>query len=162
MVALARWQRTDVLKPPIRSDSPVGQPRNEGTLKAWNDQLGAGFIANHDGQEVVVHRTAFPDDGYLPTTGEVLTFEVEPDDHGKPSAVRVQRFADPAPEVAKAGGKGRKLRLSKAPRHASSPTSKIGQKIAVLVLIVLLAVVAYSRYAKRVGQIEAAAHKTLR
>ncbi len=140
----------------------MSQPRLEGTLTTWNDPRGSGFITGHgDGQEVPVAIAAFPDDGYLPTRGEVLTFEVEPDSDGKPRAVRVQRFADPAAVVAKAGGKGRKLRLSKAPRHASSSASKTGQKLAVLVLVVLLAVVAYSRYAKRVGQIEAAAHKTV-
>ncbi len=135
-------------------------PRQEGTLKKWNDPRGFGFIAAHGdgGAEIFVHMTAFPDDGYLPTVGEVLTFEVEPDGNGRPRAVRVQRFVDPAAAVAKAGGRGRKLRLSRSPGNLSSSR---GQKLVVVLLLVLVAVFAYSRYAKRVGQMEAAAHRTI-
>lgn len=136
----------------------MSQPRHEGTLKKWNDPRGFGFIAVHGdgGPDLFVHITAFPDDGYLPTVGEVLTFDIEPGRDGRPGAVRVQRTGDPASVVAKAGGRARKPRLSKAPGRASSSRS---QKVIVLVLLVVLAVFSYSRYAKRVGQIEAAAHR---
>lgn len=138
----------------------MSQPRQEGTLKKWNDPRGFGFIAAHGdgGAEIFVHTTAFPDDGYLPTVGEVLTFEVEPDGNGRPHAVRVQRFSDPAAVVAKAGGRGRKLRLSRSPGNLSSSKS---QRLFVVLLLVLVAVFAYSRYAKRVGHMEAAAHRTV-
>jgi cold shock CspA family protein len=136
----------------------MNQPRYEGTLKKWNDQRGFGFIAPSDGApDIFVHITAFPHDGYLPTQGEVLTFEVEPDRNGKPSAVRVQRTGDPASVVAKAAGRGRKPHMSRSPGHAPSSRS---QKLIVLVLLVVLAVFAYSRYVKRVGQMESAAHRT--
>lgn len=136
----------------------MNQPRHEGTLKKWNDQRGFGFIAPNDGgADIFVHITAFPVDGYLPTRGEVLTFEVEPDRNGRPSAVRVQRTGAPAAEVAKAGGRARKPRLSRSPGRAASSRS---QKLIVLVLLVVLAVFAYNRYAKRVGQIGAAGHRT--
>jgi cold shock CspA family protein len=136
----------------------MNQPRHEGTLKKWNDQCGFGFIATHGdgGQEVFVHITAFPQDGYLPTQGEVLTFDIEPDRNGKPSAVRVLRTGAPAAEVAKSGGWRSKPRMSRSSRHAASSRR---QKLIVLMLLVVLAVFAYSRYAKRVGQIEAAAHR---
>lgn len=138
-------------------------PRQEGTLKKWNDTRGFGFIAAHgdgDGDaEIFVHITAFPDDGYLPTVGEVLTFEVEPDGNGRPRAVRVQRFADPAAVVAKAGRRGKKLRMVKG-SSGHAPSSR-RQKLIVLVMLAALAVFAYSRYVKRVGQMEAAAHRTV-
>ena len=143
----------------------MNQQRHEGTLKKWNAERGFGFILAHDdGHDIFVHATAFPDDGYLPTLGEVLTFEIEPDRSGKRSAVRVQRFIDPVPEGAqKSSGRFKKLRLSTSPSSSTghSPSSK-GQKVVVLVLLATLAVFAYSRYAKRVGQIEAATHLTLR
>ena len=142
----------------------MNQQRHEGTLKKWNAERGFGFILAHDdGHDIFVHATAFPDDGYLPTVGEVLTFEIEPDRSGKRSAVRVQRFIEPVAEGTNGGGRFKKLRLSKSPSSSTghSPSSK-GQKVVVLVLLVTLAVFAYSRYAKRVGQIEAATHLTLR
>ncbi len=129
-------------------------PRREGTLKKWNDERGFGFIgASDDGQDVFVHITAFPGDGYLPTVGEVLTFDIEPDRNGKPGAVRVQRADYPAP----AAGGFKKPRMSKGPGGSSSPSSSRGQKWVVLLLLAALAVFAYNRYAKRVGQMEAAA-----
>jgi cold shock CspA family protein len=135
------------------------QPRHEGTLKKWNDQRGFGFIAPSDGgADLFVHITAFPSDGYLPTQGEVLTFEVEPDRSGRPSAVRVQRTGAPANEVAQTAGRGRKPHMSRSPGHAPSSRS---QRLIVLVLLVVLAVFAYNRYAKRVGQIGAVGHRTV-
>ena len=142
----------------------MNPPRHEGTLKKWNAERGFGFILAHEeGHDIFVHATAFPDDGYLPTVGEVLTFEIEPDRSGKRSAVRVQRFIDPVPDGAKSGGRFKKFRLSKSPALSTpghSP-SRLGQRVVVLVLLAALAVLAYSRYAKRVRQIEAA-HSTLR
>lgn len=141
----------------------MNPPRYEGTLKKWNAERGFGFIVVHgDGHDIFVHVTAFPDDGYLPTVGEVLTFEMEPDRSGKRSAVRVQRFIDPVPQGAQNGNRVKKLRLSKS--HSSPPGHsplRRGRKVLVLLLLVALAVLAYSRYAKRLGQIEAAAHSTL-
>jgi cold shock CspA family protein len=94
----------------------MSEPRQEGTLKTWNDQRGTGFIANTNGvPDLPVQAAAFLDDGYLPNPGEVLTLKMEPESDGKLRAVSVQRFAEPASSVAKAGSsKGRKLRLSKA------------------------------------------------
>lgn len=138
----------------------MNPPRHEGTLKKWNTERGFGFILAHgDDHDIFVHATAFPHDGYLPTVGEVLTFDIEPDRSGKRSAVRVQRFIDPAQQGAKNGGRLKKLRLSKSPPSSSghSPLRR-GQKVIVLMLLVALAVLVYSRYSKRVGQIGAAAH----
>lgn len=141
----------------------MGPTRQEGTLTEWNDQRGCGRITCHGegGQEVLVHASAFTSDGYLPTTGEVLTFDIEPDGEGRPSAVRVERTGAPAAEVAKAPGRGRKLRLSKGPSSHAGSSSSTGRTLIVLVLLAALVVFAYSRYAKRVGQIEAAAHRSV-
>ena len=145
-------------------------PRLEGTLKKWNADRGFGFIvARDDGKDIFVHTTAFPDDGYLPTVGEVLTYEVEPDRNGKRSAVRVQRFIDPAPVGALAAGRFKRIRLAKsssASASASSSSPSSGpfasgrvQTLIVLLLLAALAVFAYSRYAKRVGYTGATSHQ---
>jgi cold shock CspA family protein len=129
----------------------MNQPRCEGMLTKWNAERGFGFIvASDDGRDIFVHTTAFPDDGYLPTVGEVLTYEVEPDRSGKRSAVRVRRFIDSASDVGRAGGRVKKFRLSKS--SAGHSLSSRGQKAIVVVLLATLVVFAYSRYAKRVGQ----------
>jgi cold shock CspA family protein len=141
----------------------MNQQRHEGTLKKWNAERGFGIIVAHeDGHDIFVHASAFPDDGYLPTVGEVLTFDIGPDRSGKRDAVRVQRFIDPVPQGAQNGGRPKKLRLSKSPSSSAGPSpSRRGQKVVVLVLLAALAVLAYSRYAKRAGQIEAAAQSTV-
>lgn len=130
----------------------MGQPRYEGKLKKWNAERGFGFITATDGgQDVFVHITAFARDGRQPTEGEPLTFEVEPDRNGKRSAVRVRRDGDPLPAPARTPAPIRQPRLSRA-GHSTS----WAQKLVVLVLLVLVAVFGYSRYANRVKQMEAA------
>jgi cold shock CspA family protein len=137
----------------------MNPPRQEGTLKKWNAERGFGFIvARDDGTDIFVHTTAFPDDGYLPTVGEVLTYEVGPDRTGKRSALQVQRFIEPVSESDKAGGRIKKIRLSKS-TSSSHSVSTMGQKIIVCMLLVALALFAYIRYSKRVGQMEAAVHQ---
>ena len=140
--------------------------RLEGTLKKWNTERGFGFIvARDDGKDIFVHTTAFPDDGYLPTVGEVLTYEVEPDRNGKRSAVRVQRFIDPAPVGAQAVGRFKRIRLAKSSSSSSSSSGPFAssrvQKLIVLLLLAALAVFAYSRYAKRVGHTGATSHQVM-
>lgn len=66
--------------------------RYDGSLKKWNAERGFGFIAADDGgHELFAHISAFPRDGQLPTLGERLSFEAEPDRDGKKRAVRVHR-----------------------------------------------------------------------
>lgn len=61
--------------------------RIEGTLSKWNDGRGFGFITPAQGcQEIFVHISAFPKDGFRPTLGETLTFEIETDNNGKKRA----------------------------------------------------------------------------
>lgn len=126
--------------------------RYEGKLKKWNTERGFGFIVAADGgQDIFVHISAFARDGRLPTEGEALTFEVEPDRNGRRSAVRVRRLGEPKPERAKAAPIG----LSRS-RSEGSGSGFVQKLITVLVLAGLI-FFAYSRYANRVKQIEAAA-----
>ena len=64
-----------------------------GTVKFFNHSRGFGFIAPDDGgKDVFVHITALEKSG-LPALdeGAKVTFETEPDRHGKgPQAVNVQ------------------------------------------------------------------------
>lgn len=126
--------------------------RYEGKLRKWNAERGFGFIVAADGgQDIFVHISAFARDGRVPTEGEALTFEVEPDRSGKRSAVRVRRLSDPQPALARAvtSGQGRA-------RTAGSGSGFL-QKLVVVLMLAAVVVYAYSRYANRVGQIEAAA-----
>ena len=64
----------------------------EGTVKWFNDEKGFGFIGQDDGKDVFVHITALEKSG-LPALdeGAKVTFETEPDRHGKgPQAVNIQ------------------------------------------------------------------------
>lgn len=75
--------------------------RYEGQLKKWNAERGFGFIvAAGGGQDIFVHISAFARDAGVPTQGEALTFEVEPDRNGKRSAVRVRRPGDAGRDAA--------------------------------------------------------------
>lgn len=126
--------------------------RYEGKLKKWNAERGFGFIVAADGgQDVFVHISVFARDGRLPTDGELLTFEVEPDRNGKRSAVRVRRLGEPQPQLAKVSP----TRLGRSRTADSSPG--FVQKLIVLLVLVALAFYAYGRYTNRVKQIEAPA-----
>lgn len=129
--------------------------RYTGQLKKWNAERSFGFIvASDSGRDVFVHISAFPRDARLPTDGELLTFEVEPDRNGKRSAVRVRRLGDPQPEL------GRVARA--APRRvdrfsATSHSAGFVQKLIVLLMLAALAFYAYGRYTNRLTQLEAPA-----
>lgn len=127
--------------------------RYTGQLKKWNAERGFGFIVASDGgQDVFVHISAFPRDARLPTDGELLTFEVEPDRSGKRSAVRVRRQGDPQPELGRAAP--RRVGRTSAASHSAG----FVQKLIILLILAALAFYAYGRYTNRVKQIEAPAH----
>jgi cold shock CspA family protein len=126
--------------------------RYEGKLKKWNAERGFGFIVAADGgQDVFVHISAFARDGRVPTEGETLTFEVEPDRNGKRSAVRVRRLAETQPELV------RTVTGRSVPSRTAGSGSGVLRKMVVVLLFVAVAFYAYNRYANRVRQIEAAA-----
>ncbi|SFD56536.1 excalibur calcium-binding domain-containing protein [Paracidovorax konjaci] len=68
-----------------------------GRLKNWNAERGFGFVvADDSGAELFVHISAFQRRDIVPSVGEPLTFEVEPDREGRRRAVRVLRRGEVA------------------------------------------------------------------
>ncbi len=123
--------------------------RYTGKLKKWNTERGFGFIlADDGGQDIFVHVTSFPRDGRLPTEGEVLSFEVEPDRNGKRSAVRVHRAGSTAPQMQTAS-----LRLARSPNR-NSGSSHFAKALIGVLLVVGLGLFAYSRYIRQVAPIQ--------
>ena len=57
----------------------------KGTIKWYNDMKGFGFIANEDGKEVFVHRTAIPAETGL-YEGDQVEYEIEESDRGQRAA----------------------------------------------------------------------------
>ena len=118
--------------------------RYDGSLKKWNAERGFGFIvADEGGQELFAHISAFARDGQLPTVGERLSFEVEPDRDGKKRAVRVQRAG--AVPAARAHTANRNFHLSRS-GHDQQKTG-FGSKLIVLTILVALGGYGYSKYA---------------
>ncbi len=63
-----------------------------GNIKKWNDDRGFGFInTTQNASDIFVHISAFPKDGIRPIIGELISFEVQIDKHGKKRAVNVTR-----------------------------------------------------------------------
>ncbi len=70
--------------------------RQSGTVKFYNSQKGYGFITpDEGGKDVFVHVTAVERSGIgVLDQGMRITFETEPDKHGKgPKAVNLQAAA---------------------------------------------------------------------
>jgi len=68
--------------------------RQIGTVKFYNDQKGYGFIRPDDGgKDVFVHVTAIEQSGIGSLTeGTRISFDTEPDKHGKgPKAVNLEQ-----------------------------------------------------------------------
>jgi len=127
--------------------------RYDGSLKKWNAERGFGFIVADDGgQELFAHISAFPRDGQLPTLGERLSFEVEPDRDGRKRAVRVQRAG--AVPAARAHTANRSLRLSRS-GHDQRKTG-FGSKLVVLAILAALGWYGYSKYANYAMKIPSA------
>lgn len=127
--------------------------RYDGSLKKWNAERGFGFIlADDGGQELFAHISAFARDGQLPTVGERLSFEVEPDRDGRKRAVRVQR-AGVVP-AARAHAANRSFRLSRS-GHNQQKTG-FGSKLIVLAILVALGGYGYSKYANYATKIRSA------
>ena len=127
--------------------------RYDGSLKKWNAERGFGFIVADDGgQELFTHISAFARDGQLPTLGERLSFEVEPDRDGKKRAVRVQRAG--AVPAARADHANRSLRLSRG-SHDPRKTG-FGSKLIVLAILVALGGYGYSKYANYATKVPSA------
>ncbi|MDO1529001.1 cold shock domain-containing protein [Fulvimonas sp. R45] len=72
--------------------TPSPTTRTHGTLTAWNDERGFGFITPVQGLEkVFVHVSAFPRDGRRPSVGEPVSFEIDTDAQGRKRALSITR-----------------------------------------------------------------------
>lgn len=99
-------------------------PRFNGILKKWTADRGFGFLVpDQGGQELFVHVSAFARDGRVPTVGEALSFEVEPDKEGRKRAVRVRRPGDVAAKPARVAGQGHSHSHRRAPSPSRSETN---------------------------------------
>lgn len=127
--------------------------RYDGSLKKWNTERGFGFIVADDGgQELFAHISAFPRDGQLPTVGERLSFEVEPDRDGKKRAVRVRRAG--AVPAARAPTANRSFRLSRSGRNQHK--TGFGSKLTILAVLAALGWYGYSKYENHAMKIPSA------
>lgn len=62
--------------------------RGKGTLTAWNDEKGFGFIEPFDGgARLFIHISAFSHSGPRPEKGKVVTYTISADEKGRPRAV---------------------------------------------------------------------------
>ena len=125
--------------------------RYAGKLSKWNSERGFGFIVSDDtGQDLFVHISSFPIDGQLPTNGERLTFEVEPDGPDKKRAARVQRGGLAQPERARP--------YQPRPAHLGRSPAKqgFGSRVIVVLLLAGLGMYGYKHYEARATQMRAA------
>jgi cold shock CspA family protein len=130
--------------------------RFNGTLKKWNAQRGFGFVvAEQGGQELFVHVSALPRDGWIPVIGEPLTFEIELDQKdGRKRAVRVRR-----PGVPVAAATAAKVSRAEQARHqarraspSAGSSSSFGTRAIALLLVAGLGWYAYAQYTERVNE----------
>ena len=129
--------------------------RFNGTLKKWNDERGFGFlVAEHGGQELFVHASAFPRSGRPPLVGEPLSFEVELDRDGRKRAVRVRRPGDraapgPAHRRSEQAYTQKAEHRSSRRRADSSSGSSFGSSLIALLLVAGLGWYVYGLYSER-------------
>lgn len=109
-----------------------------GTLIKWKDDRGFGFIqSEHNQQEVFVHISAFPANSPRPKVGEILGFDIETTAEGKTRAINIRRAASLQTKA-----KPSIINLSKGNRK----TSKLLTGVVLLLLVAMLAVVAYQKF----------------
>jgi cold shock CspA family protein len=119
--------------------APGPPARTHGTLAAWNDERGFGFITPAQGMEkIFVHASAFPRDGRRPTVGELVSFDIGTDAQGRKRALRIMRPRRRPPSREHSRSSGHPPRR----RHdATSLASTFG-----LLFAIALGVYGYSRF----------------
>lgn len=69
--------------------------RTKGTISAWNDEKGYGFIEPHaGGGRVFVHIKAFGNRSRRPAANQLVTFALSKDNRGRPCAVKATLAGD--------------------------------------------------------------------
>jgi cold shock CspA family protein len=131
--------------------------RFNGTLKKWNAERGFGFVVSEQGgQELFLHVSAMPRDGWIPVIGEPLSFEIELDKEGRKRAVRVRRPGVPvAAATSKASHAEQARHQTRRPaQRATSSCAGIG--FVALLLAAGLGWYAYGQYTNRAEALRAA------
>ncbi len=71
--------------------------RHQGRIVEWNDARGFGFVTPLDeSRRVFAHVSEFPNDLRRPEALDLVTFELNQDEHGRPRAVEIQFLAPTA------------------------------------------------------------------
>lgn len=121
--------------------------RFNGTLRKWNAERGFGFVvAEQGGQELFLHVSAMPRDGWIPVIGEPLSFEVELDKDGRKCAVKVRRPGVPLLVKANRAEQAQHPTRRSAQRATSNSA---GFGLAVLLLVAGVGWYAYGQYTDR-------------
>ena len=133
--------------------------RFNGTLKKWNAERGFGFVAaEQGGQELFLHVSAMPRDGWIPVIGEPLSFEIELDKEGRKRAVMVRRPG--VPLLVKANRKEQARHPTRRPDQRTSSSSVVFG-LMVLLLAAGVGWYAYDQYTNRAEASRAAAPQGL-
>ena len=81
--------------------------RGKGTLTAWNDEKGFGFIEPFDGSaRLFIHISDFSHRGRRPEKGNVVTYTISADDRGRPRAIEATLAGVPVPKQREANHGG--------------------------------------------------------
>lgn len=108
--------------------------RTHGTLAAWNDDRGFGFIElPGSGERIFVHISAFPRGGVRPAVGELVSFEIDAREAGKKRAVRVMRC-------------GSGLQPPRARKPAASHWSSVLGSLVTLLLLIAVGWYGYQQF----------------
>ena len=127
--------------------------RYQGKLRKWDADRGYGFIVADDGgQDIFVHASAFARDGTVPTEGECLSFEIEPDRDGKKKAVLVSRPG--VRSVQRTTPRTTPPRSARPDKPSSGGTS-FGSKLVLLLILASLGLYGYNHYTQRTAQMRA-------
>jgi cold shock CspA family protein len=130
--------------------------RFNGTLKKWNAERGFGFVAaEHGGQELFLHVSAMPRDGWIPVVGEPLSFEIELVKDGRKRAVRVRR-----PGVLVAAATSKASHAEQARHQTRRPAQRATSSCAGIGFVALLLAAglgwyAYGQYTNRAEALRA-------
>lgn len=131
--------------------------RFNGTLKKWNAERGFGFVVSEQGgQELFLHVSAMPRDGWIPVIGEPLSFEIELDKEGRKRAVKVRRPGVPVAAATSKASRAEQARYQTRRPAQRTTSSSAGIGFVALLLAAGLGWYAYGQYTNRAEALRAA------